>query len=506
LCRACYDFTAPRYGHDVGECGACHRREPLKKGFCRLCWCQARLDRATGTYTMLMPHVLQVRDHQLFFTDMAGYRDTHTAPRRFDETGRKPPPPPAGRPDTRYTQPALSDDVVPRRYRYGRFDLRRRGPAPDNPWLAWGLYIAHDLAEKRGWGPEVRGGMQRTLVMLLAGHADGDLIRVSDFYEVVAEHTTNIDDTIEILTVMGVVLDDRQQAFYRWLRTELDGLAPAIRRDTHTWAAMLCNGGPRNRARTPTTAANYLHTIRPALQAWSTRYSHLREVTRDDVIAYLDMLTGSPRKTALSALRSLFAWAKRTNIIFRNPAVRLRGVPREDTLWQPLRPDELARTVATATTVHARLFIALAAVHAARAGQIRALRLDDVDLGNRRITIAGHERPLDDLTHQLLLAWLEHRRTRWPNTANPHLVISPCTAGGLGPVSYPFLARPLRGLPATLERLRIDRQLEEALTSGADPLHVAAVFGVSDTTAIRYAGNARQLLARPHETDPPESP
>ncbi|MFI1917227.1 hypothetical protein [Nocardia sp. NPDC020380] len=59
----------------------------------------------------------------------------------------------------------------------------------------------------------------------------------------------------------------------------------------------------------------------------------------------------------------------------------------------------------------------------------------------------------------------------------------------------------LRGLTATLERLRIDRQLDEALTSGGDPLHLAAVFGISDTTAIRWAINARQLIddtAVPH--------
>lgn len=30
------------------------------------------------------------------------------------------------------------------------------------------------------------------------------------------------------------------------------------------------------------------------------------------------------------------------------------------------------------------------------------------------------------------------------------------------------------GLPAGLERLQVDRQLEEALTTGADPLHLAA--------------------------------
>ena len=44
------------------------------------------------------------------------------------------------------------------------------------------------------------------------------------------------------------------------------------------------------------------------------------------------------------------------------------------------------------------------------------------------------------------------------------------------------------------QRLRVDRQLDEALSCGPDPLHLAAVFGLDDKTAIRYADNARQLL------------
>jgi hypothetical protein len=43
--------------------------------------------------------------------------------------------------------------------------------------------------------------------------------------------------------------------------------------------------------------------------------------------------------------------------------------------------------------------------------------LDDADLGNRRLTIAGRGRPLDALTMKLLMDWLEHRRNRGPNTA-----------------------------------------------------------------------------------------
>jgi hypothetical protein len=42
--------------------------------------------------------------------------------------------------------------------------------------------------------------------------------------------------------------------------------------------------------------------------------------------------------------------------------------------------------------------------------------------------------------------------------------------------------RALRGQTATLERLRVDRQLEDALTHGPDPLHLAAVFGIDQKT------------------------
>ncbi|SBW26032.1 hypothetical protein FDG2_4758 [Candidatus Protofrankia californiensis] len=120
--------------------------------------------------------------------------------------------------------------------------------------------------------------------------------------------------------------------------------------------------------------------------------------------------------------------------------------------------------------------------------------LDDIDLGNRRIVAAATHRPLDDLTHRAILDWLTHRRDRWPNTANPHLLINGQTALEHGPVSNSWLSMIARGLPVTLEQLRVDRQLDEALTHGPDPLHLAAVFGLDHSTAMRYANAARALL------------
>lgn len=65
-----------------------------------------------------------------------------------------------------------------------------------------------------------------------------------------------------------------------------------------------------------------------------------------------------------------------------------------------------------------------------------------------------------------------------------------------GAVSHTWILN-MRGLAATIERLRIDRRLEEAIATGGAPLYIAAVFGVSEDTAIRFATNARILLQIP---------
>ncbi|MEU7206736.1 hypothetical protein [Streptomyces sp. NPDC045470] len=97
-------------------------------------------------------------------------------------------------------------------------------------------------------------------------------------------------------------------------------------------------------------------------------------------------------------------------------------------LLQPLAPHEVRRAVQSAATPAARVALALAAVHTVRPSDIPAVRLDHVDLNGRRLTVAGRTHPPDELTRQVILAWLEHRRRRWPDTANPHLLINQQTA------------------------------------------------------------------------------
>jgi CBS domain-containing protein len=57
-----------------------------------------------------------------------------------------------------------------------------------------------------------------------------------------------------------------------------------------------------------------------------------------------------------------------------------------------------------------------------------------------------------------------------------------------------YLKRHLLHQGVYLERIRGDRVLHEALTVGADPLHLALVFNLSHTAASRYATIAQNLL------------
>ena len=90
----------------------------------------------------------------------------------------------------------------------------------------------------------------------------------------------------------------------------------------------------------------------------------------------------------------------------------------------------------------------------------------------------------------------------WPNTPNRHVLISQKTVLGIQPITPGYLACNLRRNGVDLEHVRKDRILHEALTTGADPLHVALVFNLSHTTASRYAGIAQNLLDDRLETDP----
>lgn len=355
------------------------------------------------------------------------------------------------------------------------------------------------LGEAHGWNVKLVAELDRALVILLSGHGEGERFTYSDLVGVLRRYGVSISRVAEVLAQTGLLVDDRVPAFDVWLEGKLAELAPGIAADVRDWARILRHGGPRSHSRTLGTVRRYVRAVHPVLVEWSARYSHLREATANDVTTVATTLRGHLRRQTLGALRSLTRHCKKNGTIFTDPAARVRIGHREETVILPLRSNQIGDATQAATTPAARLALALAAVHAARPEAIRGLRLDDVDLGNRRLTIGPVTRPLDEFTHRLLLDWLEDRHRCWPNTANPHLIINKQTASTTRAISDNALTAPFRGRAATLEALRVDRQLDEALAHGPDPLHLAVVFGLDETTAIRYSAAARKILETPAE-------
>jgi integrase len=360
------------------------------------------------------------------------------------------------------------------------------------------------MSQAHGWNTKLVAELDRALAIVLSGHTDGLRLRYSELVGVLHRYGVSISRVADVLSRAGLLDDDRVPAFEYWLQSKLADLAPGISSDVHAWIRTLQRGGPRTHPRNPNTVRRYLRPALPVLVEWSTRYHHLREVTTDDVTAAIQALHGHPRRHTLGGLRSLMRYCKKTGTIFADPTTRVRiSATRDEPVILPLTNEQIADATQAAVTPAARLTLALAAVHAARSEAIRNVRLDDVDLGNRQLTIAAVTRPLDELTHRLILDWLTHRHRYWPHTANPHLIINKQTASSTRPVSDNALTAPFRRRVATLEALRVDRQLEEALTHGADPLHLAVVFGLDETTAVRYSTAARKLLITSAEHNHP---
>jgi hypothetical protein len=484
-CRACRSF---RDGHRTErECAGCGRTLRVKDGYCRLCWVQLSGGHAwegttPKTVAALTAAGAKISHHQLFFGKMSPRNGARPQPATARRARADAPAPARTR-----VQPGLPGLLTPPSH-------PRRTPDA-SPALAAAIRVADGLAETRGWSAEIRRRVRKGLGIALAGCGEGQEAQRSRVLPLLQAGQVSTRHVTEVLRQAGMLHDDRPPAFDAWLDRKLGGVASGIRRDAERWLRTLKDGGPRSRPRAIATVHSHLGKALPALTGWSARYDHLREVTRNDIEDFLRPLHGSHRHNALVALRSLFAFCTADGVIFRNPARGIKvGRRPSATVLQPLGQDDIDDAAAAAVTPAARLIIALAGVHAARSSTICSLLLADADPRSSRLLLPGRPRPLDDLTARLLRAWLQDRRARWPGTANPHLLINTQTALGTGPVSRTWVNTALRGHAATIEALRVDRQLEEALASGADPLHLASTFGLDPGTAVRYASSARQLL------------
>lgn len=378
---------------------------------------------------------------------------------------------------------------------------------PRDPWLLDLLLAqAEALAELNGWPERTRQQVKRGLRMLAASHDPGEPI-TSSTVSAMSSHGVPALRVLEVLTAVGhgVVIDDRPDSLAAWIDQSFSTLPPRIRAELQVWIDVLREGTARRRPHPRITVFTLLAAARPFLLDCATRYTTLREVTREDVISWLD---GRKRRANdAHALRDLFTVLKTQRLVFTNPTRRIHAAGLNPTTPTPLSPQallDLGRAAQTDPVL--QVVLALIGVRALHPHQVRHLQLEQVDLPNRRLDIAGAHRSLDPFTTEAISAYLAYRHDRWPDTGNPHLLLTRRTAHERGPVSQFWLAGRLRGLPATLRQLREDRILDEALATGGDPLHLAVMFGLTAKPALRYAQTVHPGLAELHHGDEPTAP
>jgi hypothetical protein len=369
----------------------------------------------------------------------------------------------------------------------------------DTPLLLAATGHAIDLAEAHGWSAATLTGVFYGLKAVLDGHSGGGPVLLSQVRQRVRSRRHSSASRIaEVLAEMGLLYDDTTAAIRAWVDRRAGGLPAGFGPGIHAWLVALLDGDARTRPRSPVTVRVHFGILVSFIEQWAATRSHLREITPGDVDTVLEPLRGHRRYNAITALRSLFRFARRRGLIFADPTRHLSGGRAAERSLLPLTAGQIQAVQQAAVTPAQRLAITLAAVHAARPQAIRELTLDDLDLPSRRITLAGRPQPLSGFTRGALLAWLAYRRATWPHTANRHVLVTRVSALGTGPVSADYLDRhQLHGI--SLEHIRRDRILHEALATGADPLHLAVIFGLDHANAMAYASAARDLLASPAE-------
>ncbi|NDL57982.1 hypothetical protein [Phytoactinopolyspora mesophila] len=455
-----------------GTCRSCHRSLAVNRDErCRLCATARRNAHLDGDPDW-ETEPGQRRGIQLFLGD------SFSAPPRAARLRPAPPDPEAA------AVPAAGQQME-------LFSLR---PAPDradgaartwasSPAGAELLAAVTTFDRTRGWPAATTRGVQRAiaLVAVTSSHFDPSPAVLAEL----RRRYLPLRRLREFLAAAELGPFPRQMHPTSLVKHTLGELPAPMVKELTAWITALTGDDSthrRTRPHTSSTIDSYLRAVRAAVQQWARHYPSLRQVTDDDVDTHLEPLRGSRRTHTAVALRSLFGTLKAHKMIFADPARHTRpgNYPRRPVLGL----DDATRTGLLPSLDRAdhRLVVLLAAVHALSRADIAKLRLDDVDLHAHTIVMHGHTRPLDTLTHDHLVAWLHERRQRWPNTANPHLLITTQSALGLTSVSTAYF----QGLPIPVADLRADRLLGQARDTSGDVLALMHLFGLSSRGAARY--------------------
>jgi integrase len=281
--------------------------------------------------------------------------------------------------------------------------------------------------------------------------------------------------------------DDRTPAIESWFARQITGLPDPMGREVRAWFEVMMRGSaipPRRQPRSPITIKLYLTAILPALRAWTDAgHESLRAISRSHVLAVLPA-AGTPRAICGRGLRSVFGILKARKLVFADPTAGIRTWAPGSKPPLPVDLEQVRAALASPDVARAAL-AALVAFHGLRSGQLCDLRLSD--LRDRRLHVEGRVIPLAEPVRERLAAYIDDRQARWPHTTNPHLFIHFRTAARTEPVGHRWIKLRL-DLPGSVEALRQDRILHEALATGGDTRRICDLFGLSINAASRYTG------------------
>lgn len=477
LCEGCRAWR--RHHPEVDACRLCHRRSHLDENrTCRLCRKQALWLPEDTDIAAFVRH-----GHQLFFADMftgLGVKVDRAARSERRRT-RIPPPVPVRHPVANRQTVAFE---LPRDLRAGK---RHGFPDPRDPGLVAYLdAVAGELGHRYGWRPQVITRVRAGLHILLGlQDTPGAPINASNVAALTVLGTEiSVPRTLDVLAATGFLHEDRTPSIERWFDDKTAELPTAMIAELRVWFDVMRHGSttpPRRKPRHPRTAVVKLRWALPALQVWAAAgHDHLREISRDDVKAVLPG-SGTPRLTMLQGLRSIFGVLKARKLVFVNPTSRIPAGQPARRIPLPTPVDRI-RVALTSEDSTCAVIAALVAFHGLAPHEVRDLMV--TDLRDGRLRLDGRTIPLAEPVRHRLRAYLDYRATRWPATANPHLIIHYRSATHLGPVQADWLTHRL-GISA--QALREDRILHELHATGGDIRRLCDLFGLSIGGAERYA-------------------
>lgn len=480
-CWSCRWWHAHYPDGDCLHCGRTTRVGEL--GECRLCLEQARLVQEPGRPLDLVAG--NRFGQQLFLANM-----------RFQR-----PRTPRLRPPGRQEHAKALKPVGWRQERLFWLDpdpdlVRQRALATGRDLVAYCQQIVDEHAIRHGWSKRQRNDVVRSLRLLTTlQDTPGAKINATDVLQL-PRYDGNINSTLDVLAAAGLLIDDRTSPVGRHFAGKTDGLPSPMRQQLETWLEVMLDGSntpPRQRSRDPQTLRLQIAAIAPIVHAWAAQgHQSLAEITREQVRAALPDSAARRHRVELG-LRSLFKVLKARKLIFQNP---MRGLPHtqpNQTIPLPLDTQAIRQALDSPDPAIA-LAVALVAFHALTSSQLRELKLTDIVDG--RLALDRRDIPLAAPVLVRLRAWLDHRARTWPHTINPHLFLTRRSAPRLTPPGkqFPWTKTNLRP-----QALREDRILQEIHATGGDVRRICDLFGLTISSAMRYATTIGHLDTHPSE-------